>query len=133
MVVKVLRPDVHKLVKRDLDVLDLVASLAHRYWIDGRRLRPREVVKDYEQTVLDELDLLREAANASQLKRNFENSSDLYVPLVYWDHCRVNVMVMERIHGIAISDIEQLKKHNVNMKKLSERGVNIFFTQVFST
>lgn len=131
VVVKVLRPDVHKLVKRDLDVLELIASLAHRYWLDGRRLRPREVVKDYEQTVLDELDLLREAANASQLKRNFENSSDLYVPIIYWDHCRVNVMVMERIHGIAISDIEQLKKHNVNMKKLSERGVNIFFTQVF--
>lgn len=131
VVVKVLRPDVHKLVKRDLDVLDLIASLAHRYWVDGRRLRPREVIKDYEQTVMDELDLLREAANASQLKRNFENSSELYVPKIYWDHCRVNVMVMERIHGIAISDIEQLKNHNVNMKKLSERGVNIFFTQVF--
>ncbi len=131
VVVKVLRPDVHKLVKRDLDVLDLIASLAHRYWVDGRRLRPREVVHDYEQTVMDELDLLREAANASQLRRNFENSPDLYVPQVYWDLCRVNVMVMERIHGIAVSDIEQLKNHNVNMKKLSERGVNIFFTQVF--
>lgn len=131
VVVKVLRPDVHKLVKRDLDVLELIASLAHRYWIDGRRLRPREVVKDYEQTVMDELDLLREAANASQLRRNFEDSEDLYVPQIYWDQCRVNVMVMERIHGIAISDIEQLKNHNVDMKKLSERGVNIFFTQVF--
>ena len=131
VVVKVLRPDVHKLIRRDLEVLHLIASLAHRYWADGRRLRPREVVADYEQTIMDELDLLREAANASQLRRNFENSSDLYVPVVYWDHCRVNVMVMERIHGIAINDIDALKQHGVNMKKLSERGVHIFFTQVF--
>jgi ubiquinone biosynthesis protein len=81
---------------------------------------------------MDELDLLREAANASQLRRNFEDSPDLYVPQVYWDYCRVNVMVMERIHGIAISDIGSLKSHGVNMSRLSERGVNIFFTQVFS-
>ena len=131
VVVKVLRPDVHKLVKRDLEVMHLIANLAHRYWLDGRRLRPREVVADYEQTVMDELDLLREAANASQLRRNFENSADLYVPTVYWDHCRVNVMVMERIHGIAVNDVETLNQHGVNMKKLSERGVHIFFTQVF--
>ena len=131
VVVKVLRPDVHKFVKRDLEVLHLIANLAHRYWADGRRLRPREVVADYEQTVMDELDLLREAANASQLRRNFENSSDLYVPLVYWDHCKVNVMVMERIHGIAVNDVATLKQNGVNMKKLSERGVHIFFTQVF--
>ncbi len=131
VVVKVLRPDVHKLIKRDLEVLHLIANLAHRYWADGRRLRPREVVADYEQTVMDELDLLREAANASQLRRNFEDSSDLYVPEVYWDHCRVNVMVMERIHGIAVNDVATLNQNNVNMKKLSERGVHIFFTQVF--
>ncbi len=131
VVVKVLRPDVRKLIKRDLEVMHLIADLAHRYWVDGRRLRPREIVDDYEQTVMDELDLLREAANASQLKRNFEDSSDLYVPKVYWDHCRVNVMVMERIHGIAVNDVKTLNANNVNMKKLSERGVNIFFTQVF--
>ncbi len=131
VVVKVLRPDVHKYIKRDIEVLHLIADLAHRYWADGRRLRPREVVDDYEQTVMDELDLLREAANASQLRRNFESSSDLYVPKVYWDYCRVNVMVMERIHGIAVNDVKTLREHHVNMKKLSERGVNIFFTQVF--
>ncbi|MEM8844471.1 MAG: ubiquinone biosynthesis regulatory protein kinase UbiB [Pseudomonadota bacterium] len=131
VVVKVLRPDVHKLVKRDMEVLELIANLAHRYWVDGRRLRPREVVADYEQTVMDELDLLREAANASQLRRNFEDSSDLYVPQVYWDYCRVDVMVMERIHGIAVNDVKKLKENHVNMKKLSERGVHIFFTQVF--
>ena len=131
VVVKVLRPDVRKHIKRDLEVLHLIADLAHRYWADGPRLRPREIVDDYEQTVMDELDLLREAANASQLRRNFEDCSDLYVPKVYWDHCRVNVMVMERIHGIAVNDVEKLSANNVNMKKLSERGVNIFFTQVF--
>ena len=131
VVVKVLRPDVRKHIKRDLEVLHLIADLAHRYWADGRRLRPREIIDDYEQTVMDELDLMREAANASQLRRNFENCSDLYVPEVYWDHCRVNVMVMERIHGIAVNDVKTLNEHNVNMKKLSERGVNIFFTQVF--
>jgi len=131
VVVKVLRPDVHKQVKRDLEVLHLIANLAHRYWVDGRRLRPREVVADYEQTVMDELDLMREAANASQLRRNFENCSDLYVPEVYWDYCRINVMVMERIHGIAVNDVKTLNENNINLKKLSERGVNIFFTQVF--
>lgn len=131
VVVKVLRPDVHKLVKKDLEVLHLIANLAHRYWVDGRRLRPREIVADYEQTVMDELDLMREAANASQLRRNFEDSSDLYVPEVYWDYCRINVMVMERIHGIAVNDVKTLSKNNIDLKKLSERGVNIFFTQVF--
>lgn len=131
VVVKVLRPGVHKQVKRDLEVLHLIANLAHRYWADGRRLRPREVVADYEQTVMDELDLMREAANASQLRRNFENSDDLYVPEVHWDYCRINVMVMERIHGIAVNDVKTLNENNVDMKKLSERGVNIFFTQVF--
>ncbi len=131
VVVKVLRPGVHKMVKRDLEVLHLLADLAHRYWADGRRLRPREVVDDYEQTVMDELDLIREAANASMLRRNFEGSSDLYVPEVYWDYCRVNVLVIERIYGIPVSDIKTLKEKGMDMKKLSDRGVHIFFTQVF--
>ena len=131
VVVKVLRPGVHKMVKRDLEVLHLLADLAHRYWADGRRLRPREVVDDYEQTVMDELDLIREAANASMLRRNFEGSSDLYVPEVYWDYCRVNVLVIERIYGIPVSDIKTLKEKDMDMKKLSDRGVHIFFTQVF--
>jgi ubiquinone biosynthesis protein len=131
VVVKVLRPGVHKLVKRDLDVMHLMASMAHRYWVDGRRLRIREVVADYENTVMDELDLMREAANASQLRRNFEHSHELYVPEVFWDYSRVNVMVIERIYGIAVNDVVTLNAHGIDMKKLSERGVNIFFTQVF--
>jgi len=132
VVVKVLRPGVSKQVRRDLELMHALASIAHRYWEDGRRLRPKEVVREYEQIVMDELDLLREAANASQLRRNFENSSDLYVPEVYFDLCRRNVMVLERIEGIPINDIEALRKHGVNLKKLSDRGSHIFFTQVFS-
>jgi len=131
VVIKVLRPGVHKMIKRDLEVLHLLADLAHRYWPDARRLRPREVVDDYEQTIMDELDLIREAANASMLRRNFEDSSDLYVPEVYWDYCRINVLVIERIYGIPVSDIKTLKEKGMDMKKLSDRGVHIFFTQVF--
>ena len=131
VVVKVLRPGIKKHIQRDLELLHLIADMAHRYWEDGRRLRPREVVDDYETTILDELDLLREAANASLLRRNFDNSADLYVPEIYWDLTRVDVMVMERIYGIAVNDVKTLTENNINMKKLSERGVHIFFTQVF--
>ena len=131
VVVKVLRPGIERTIKRDISLLKVIAGLAQRYWSDGRRLRPKEIVADYEKTILDELDLMREAANASQLRRNFDDSTDLYIPEVYWSHTRRNVMVMERISGIPISDIEQLHAHGVDMKKLSARGVKIFFTQVF--
>jgi len=131
VIVKVLRPDVEKIIRRDLILLDYLARLAERFWADGKRLRPREVVDDYKHTILDELDLMREAANSSQLKRNFEGSNDLYVPEVYWPLTRKNVMVMERIHGFPVSDIASLKQHDIDLKKLSERGVEIFFTQVF--
>ena len=131
VIVKVLRPNVEKIIRRDLAILEYLAKLAERFWSEGKRLRPCEVVDDYKHTILDELDLMREAANASQLKRNFEDSQDLYVPDVYWSLTRKNVMVMERIHGHPVSDINSLKKHNIDLKKLSERGVEIFFTQVF--
>lgn len=98
---------------------------------DGRRLRPKEVVKEYEKTLIDELNLLRESANAIQLRRNFENSAMLYIPEVYSDYCRENVMVMERIYGIPVSDIQALEAQGTNMKLLAERGVKVFFTQVF--
>jgi len=129
--VKVLRPGVHKQVARDVDLLYVLARLAERYWVEGRRLRPREVVAEFERHLFDELDLLREAANASQLRRNFLNSSLLYIPEVYWDYSHVNVLVTERIYGIPISDIKSLNKHHINLKILAERGVEIFFTQVF--
>ena len=132
VVVKVVRPGIHKTIARDIGLLYVVAELAERYWPEGRRLRPREVVAEYEKTILDELDLLREAANASQLRRNFQDSQLLYVPEVYWPFCRRQVMVMERIYGTPISDVAELKRQGVDLKKLAERGVEIFFTQVFS-
>lgn len=131
VVVKVLRPNVLKLIKRDVDLLYTLANFAKRFWPDARRLRPREVVAEFEQHLIDELDLLREAANASQLRRNFLYSSLLYIPEVHWAYSRETVLVQERIDGIPISDIAELKRNGVDLKKLSERGVEIFFTQVF--
>ena len=131
VVVKVLRPGMHALIERDLEVLQALAELAQRYWPQGRRLRPREIVSEYQKTVLDELDLMREAANASQLKRNFAGSELLYVPEVYWDYCRNDLMVMERIHGVPISDMASLRAAGTNIPQLAENGVRIFFTQVF--
>ena len=131
VVVKVLRPGMREVIQRDLEVLYALARLAQRYWSESRRLRPVEVVGEYEKTILDELDLMREAANASQLKRNFAGSDLLYVPEVYWDYCRINVMVIERIHGVPISDMERLSAVGTNIPLLAENGVRIFFTQVF--
>jgi len=131
VVVKVLRPDIERTIRRDVDLLYIIAGLAERYWKEGRRLRPREVVAEYEKTIFDELDLLREAANASQLKRNFSASTILYIPEVYWPQTRRNVLVMERIHGVPIGNLDELKRRRVDLNLLSERGVEIFFTQVF--
>ena len=131
VVVKVLRPGMRAVIERDLEVLHALADLAERYWHEGRRLRPRELVAEYHKTVLDELDLMREAANASQLKRNFAGSDLLYVPEVHWDWCRKDVMVMERIHGVPISDLAALKAAGTDIPRLAENGVRIFFTQVF--
>jgi ubiquinone biosynthesis protein len=131
VVVKVLRPGMTEVIKRDLEVLYALAGLAQRYWTESRRLRPLEIVGEYEKTILDELDLMREAANASQLKRNFAGSELLYVPEVYWDYCRINVMVMERIRGVPISDLERLRAVGTDIALLAENGVRIFFTQVF--
>jgi ubiquinone biosynthesis protein len=131
VVVKVLRPGMQEQIQRDLEVLHALAGLAQRYWGESRRLRPREIVAEYEKTILDELDLMREAANASQLKRNFAGSELLYVPEVHWDYCRRNVLVMERIHGVPISDMERLRSSGTDIARLAENGVRIFFTQVF--
>jgi ubiquinone biosynthesis protein len=131
VVVKVLRPDMREVIDLDLEVLDALAKLADEYWIEARPVRPIEVVREYRKTVTDELDLLREAGNASQLKRNFAGSSLLYVPQIHWDYCRQNVMVMERIHGIIVSRVEELRARGTDIAKLAENGVEIFFTQVF--
>lgn len=131
VVVKVVRPGILDVIARDIELLYVVAALAERYWNEGRRLRPSEVVAEYEKTIVDELDLLREAANASQLRRNFQLSTLLYVPEVYWPYSRRQVMVMERIRGIPISDIAALRREGIDLRLLAERGVEIFFTQVF--
>lgn len=132
VVVKVLRPDILPVIKRDISLLYIIAELAAKYSSQLRRLRPVEVVAEYEKTIIDELDLLREAANASQLRRNFEGSSDLYVPEIYWDFVRKNVLVMERIYGTPIRDIEALLEKETDMERLAAMGVEIFFTQVFT-
>jgi ubiquinone biosynthesis protein len=131
VIVKVLRPDMHQVIACDIEVLFALARLADRHSAEARRLRPIEVVREYEKTILDELDLMREAANAAHLQRNFAGDTRLYVPTVHWDLCRRNVMVMERIHGVPIGDIARLKSMGVDFRKLSENGVAIFFTQVF--
>ena len=131
VVVKVLRPDIERVITQDVDLLATLADLAERHWPEARRLRPREVVEEYRKTIFDELDLLREAASASQVRRNFSGSELLYVPEVFWPLCRRNVLVMERISGIPVSDLAALKAAGVDLKALAERGVEIFFTQVF--
>jgi ubiquinone biosynthesis protein len=131
VVVKVLRPGMHAIIARDLEVLHELARIADRHWEGSRRLKPMEVVREYEKTILDELDLMREAANASQLRRNWENSPLLYVPAVHFDFCRQEVMVLERIRGVQISHMARLREAGTDIRKLAENGVEIFFTQVF--
>ncbi len=131
VVVKVLRPNIHQKVMRDVELMESFAALIQRYIKASHRLHPVAVVAEIKQTLIDELDLLREAANASQLRRNFTHADTLYVPQVYWPQCRKNILVIERVHGVPISDIKTLKAHNTDLKRLAERGVEIFFTQVF--
>ncbi|MGE5493572.1 MAG: ubiquinone biosynthesis regulatory protein kinase UbiB [Actinomycetota bacterium] len=129
--VKILRPGMEKVIAHDLALLDNLAMLLENLWADGKRLKPREVVAEFAKYLYDELDLMREAANASQLRRNFAASDLLIVPEVYWDWCTSTVMVMERMHGTPISQLETLREKGIDLKKLSEAGVEIFFTQVF--
>jgi len=131
VIVKVLRPEIEKTIRRDIRLMYMLARFAERCWAGSRRLHPVDLVAEYEGIIFDELDLTREAANASQLRRNFEHSKLLYVPEVYWDYTSRNVMTMERVYGIQISDREELLRHGVDLKCLAERGVEIFFTQVF--
>jgi len=131
VVVKIVRPGILELIQRDIAVMYALADLADRYWSDSHPLRPTELVREYEKTILDELNLMREAANAAQLRRNFAGSTLLYVPEVFWDYCRKNVMVMERVHGVLINNVAELERRGANIKRLAENGVEIFFTQAF--
>lgn len=131
VVVKVIRPGISSVIRQDVALLYLLARLMQAIWSEGRRLRPVEVVHEYEQTIFDELDLRKEAANGSQLRRNFDDSDILYVPEIFWDYTRQQVLVMERIQGVPVADVAQLRAQGTDMKLLAERGVEIFFTQVF--
>ena len=131
VVVKVVRPGIERAIRKDVELMYTLARLAVRYSREARRLRLVEVVEEYEKTIFDELDLLREAANASQLRRNWLDSEMLYIPEVYWDYCRENVLVMERVYGTPVDQVEELKRQGISMALLGERGVEIFFTQVF--
>ena len=131
VVVKVVRPGIEEIVRSDIKLLKWAAELVESVSALGKRLRPMEVVQDYESVILDELNLQSEAANTAQLRRNFENSPNLYVPKVYWDYTRKNMLVTERINGIPVTDLSSLADHKINLKALAESGVDIFFTQVF--
>jgi ubiquinone biosynthesis protein len=129
--IKVLRPGIDRVIAKDMALLDVAATLIEKLWADGRRLKPREVVAEFAKHLRDELDLMREAANCSQLRRNFKDSPLLAVPEVYWDYCGPSVMVMQRMVGTPISQIDALLAKGVDLSALSRAGVEIFFTQVF--
>ena len=129
--VKVLRPDIASVIDKDISLMHAGAMLMEKLWSDGKRLRPRAVVGEFEKTVNDELDLSREAANCSQLRRNFQHSPLLLVPAVYWDYCGAEVMVMERMSGIPIGQVDRLREAGIDIPRLARAGVEVFFTQVF--
>lgn len=131
VVVKVLRPNIRKIIDGDIDILMTLAAIAEHYWRPARDFKPKEMVLEVAQTLYDELDLMREGANACQLRRNFADSPLLYIPKVYWDLSRESILVTERIYGVPIHDIEHLKQSGVNMRKLAERVIEVFFTQIF--
>jgi ubiquinone biosynthesis protein len=131
VVVKVVRPDIRAQIRRDIDLLMTVAALAEKYWEAGPRVRPTQFVREFETFVFDELDMTREAANASALRHNFEGSDDLYIPEIFWEYTKEAVLVMERIHGIPISDIDGLRAAGVDLEKLAKTGIRVFYTQVF--
>jgi ubiquinone biosynthesis protein len=131
VVVKVLRPNIGKVITRDIKLLFTLVSLAERHWPNARKLKPKQIVSEIAQTLYDELDLTREAANSSQLRRNFLNSTQLYIPEILWPYCRSTILVMERIEGIPIHQLDALRAANINFKNLAERVIEVFFTQVF--
>jgi ubiquinone biosynthesis protein len=131
VVVKVVRPGIRKQLRRDIDLLYAIAGLAEKYWEGGQRVRPQEFVREFETFVFDELDMYREASNASLLRSNFEGSKDLYIPEIYWPYCREPVLVMERVSGVPINDIQGLRDAGVNLERLAKIGIRVFYTQVF--
>ena len=131
VILKLVRPNIENTIRHDVGLLYTIAGLAERFWSEGKRLKPTEVVAELEKNLLDELDMLREASSASQLKRNFEDTDILYIPDINWSLTKSKLLVQERVYGIPIGDIDALKAKNVNLARLAEIGVEIFFTQIF--
>lgn len=132
VVVKVLRPGIETLIDRDVALMYMLADMAAVSLPDAKRLRPRDVVTEYDHTIHNELNLINEASNGVVFRNNFKDSDLLYVPEIHWDFTRTNVLVMERIHGIPIRDIEAMRAINMDMRKLAEHAVEIFYTQLFT-
>jgi ubiquinone biosynthesis protein len=131
VVVKVVRPGMDQLIRRDIDLLMALAGAAEKYWESGSRVKPTEFVREFETFIFDELDMTREASNASALRNNFQGSTELYVPEIYWPYCKDKVLVMERVSGIPISDVKGLREAGVNLEELAKMGIRVFYTQVF--
>jgi ubiquinone biosynthesis protein len=131
VVVKVVRPGIEARIRDDLELLGALARLARRYHPEGERIRPNELVEEFERFIFDELDMQREGANASLLRRNFEDSDELYIPEIHWSHTADRVLTMERIGGVPVRDIEELKRQNVDLEVLARRGIRVFYQQVF--
>ncbi|MEE4638405.1 MAG: ubiquinone biosynthesis regulatory protein kinase UbiB [Wenzhouxiangella sp.] len=131
VVVKVVRPDIEAQIKRDLALLKSLGALVRRYHPEGDRIRPDDIVSEFGRVIHDELDMQSEAANASLIRRNFEDSAELYIPAIYWQLTASRVLVMERVSGVPVRDIPELKRRGVDLEKLARRGVRLFYTQVF--
>ena len=131
VVVKVLRPNIDSIIARDIDLLMTMAKMAERFWSNAHYFKPRQIVQEIAQTLKDELDLMREGANATQLRRNLADSKLIYIPKIHWDYSHPNILVMERIHGVPIHEVERLRSLGVNMRVLAERALEIFFMQIF--
>ncbi|MFU8832937.1 MAG: AarF/UbiB family protein, partial [Wenzhouxiangella sp.] len=131
VVVKIVRPGIERQIERDLQLLKGLARLVRRYHPEGDRIRPDDVVEEFERVIVNELDMQSEAANASLIRRNFEDSNELYVPSIHWDYTATRVLVMERVSGIPVRQIDELKRRGVDLEKLARRGIRIFYTQVF--
>ena len=131
VIVKIIRPQIARVIRHDIRLLYILARLLTWLWKDAKRLHPSEVVREFDKTIFAELDMRREAANATQLRHNFIHSNIMYVPKIYWQYTKASILTMERIYGIRISDIDTLQANSVDMKLLAERGVEIFYSQVF--
>lgn len=131
VVVKVVRPGIARQIGSDLELLKSLARLVRRYHPEGDRIRPDDIVAEFERVIYGELDMQSEAANASLIRRNFEDSHELYIPAIHWDYTASKVLVMERVSGIPVRDIDELKRRGVDLEKLARRGIRIFYTQVF--